>query len=265
MRWGQVELKQENDSVKKIKQDLESRKKRARRRKRKRLFKRIFILLFFAAFIYGLYQFDQSNYSRLETLVTKGNNVLSVEEIESQANLKINDRIYPLLSKNLERKIQSHDLIEKAHVTISRRKQTVMIAVEEKRPLAHDDSLLYFTDELSVDKAKNEALSDALPRLMNIADEEILKSLLKNLAKVDEASLLAVSEIYHKPNDLDKEYLELVMNQGYFVYTSINTLPLLNNYATIISGADPKNRCIYILEYGPTEDTHVATAKPCDE
>ena len=264
MRWGQVELKNENDSVKKIRKDLEARKKRARRRRRKIILIRLLLVVFLVGIIYGLYQFDQSQYSRVEHIVVKGNDILSDELVKETVNIKEKDRLYLMSAHAMERKLTSHSLIEKAHVKVSRKQRLVLIAIDEKRALAQDQTYTYFKDEIKVENGQLDNALLSIPQLMNVDNEEILKKLLGNLVKVDQASLLAVSEIYHKPTDLDAEYLELVMNQGYFVYTSINTLPLLNNYATIISGADPKNRCIYILEYGPTEDTHVATAKPCE-
>lgn len=264
MRWGQVELKNENDSVKKIKKDLEARKKRARRRRRKIIFIRILLIVFFAGIIYGLYQFDQSKYSRVAYVVVKGNEVISDDVIKKTVNVKENDRLYLMMQKSLERKLNSHQLIEDVHVKVDRKQRLVLIAVDEKKALAHDKTFTYFTDDVKIENTEIEQGLLSIPTMVDITDETIIKKTVENLAEVDRASLLAVSEIYHKPTDLDKEYLELVMNQGYFVYTSINTLPLLNNYATIISGADPKNRCIYILEYGPTKDTHVATAKPCE-
>ena len=57
--------------------------------------------------------------------------------------------------------------------------------------------------------------------------------------------------------------MKMVMNDNYFVYISIETLPMLGSYATLINGADEGNRCIDMIEYGPSEETTTAIVRKC--
>lgn len=264
MRWKQVELQNESETVKKVQRELKLRKQRQKRKRIKKISFRILAIVGVVLFTYGIYRFDQSEYSRYSHFHVRGQKYLSEKEILNNAKLKKNDRIYFHFPKRMQANIEKNEFVKKAEVKLKPFSQTAFINVEEKQALAYDDETIYFEQGLTRKIPKDRSILDTLPYLNNMDDKEVVKNLLTQLPKVTDASLLAISEIEHIPDDFDDMFLKLTMNDGYYVFTSIKTLPLLNNYATIISGVDSKNRCIHILEYGPTDDTHVATAKPCE-
>ncbi len=264
MRWKQVELQKESETVKKVQKELQVRKKMQRRRRRRRRLIRIFLIAILFAFAFAFYRYDQSDLSRYQYLHVRGQKYLGEEEILKDAKIKKKDRVYLHFPRQIKNRVEKNPFVKTAEVRLKPFSQTAFISIEEKQALAYDDHKIYFEQGLSRALPKDLSVLETLPYLHEIKDEKVMKHLFVQLPKINDASLLAISEIEHQPDDLDEMFLKLTMNDGYYVFTSIETLPLLNNYATIISGVDPENRCIHILEYGPTEDTHVATAKPCE-
>lgn len=261
-------LNEETDSFDKIKADLDKRKKMVRRKKRKRTFKRILMIAVLILLGYGVYKFDSSASSRVNKIYVKGNNILNEEEIIKSANLAVNDRIYLRLPSSYKRKLEKNSLIKSANVKILYREQTVLINVIEEESIAYQrkpEPVIYFENLEQLELSpENEHATNTLPLITNVNDEAMSLKIVNNLKDVNQAARLSISEIIHINDKLEEESLKLVMNHGYYVFTSVETLPLLDNYATIISGTKPNYNCIYLLEYGPTEDTQVATAKPCE-
>ena len=58
--------------------------------------------------------------------------------------------------------------------------------------------------------------------------------------------------------------MKMVMNDEYFVYLSIETLPMLSQYATLVNGANENNKCIDMIEYGPTDQQQTAIVRRCE-
>ncbi|CAM3576947.1 cell division protein FtsQ/DivIB [Erysipelothrix urinaevulpis] len=268
MRHKRIELNDQTDSFDKIKADLDRRKKHERKTKRRRFIKRSIMVSLLVCFLLAGYKFDQWEGSRLNKIHVKGNALLSDSEVVSLSKLKKNDRMILNWSGRVQRRLNKNEYIKDSHVKIIYKDQTALLQIEEETPIAYEKTkknLIYFENGAKIElDDKNIKGIDALPLLVNIKDDALKNNIISQLKTVDEGSRIAISEIIHIEDKFEKESVKLVMNNGYYVFTSVETLPLLNNYATIISGAEPKNKCIYLLEYGPTEDTQVATAKPCD-
>lgn len=263
-----VELNEETDSFHKITGDIKKRKRKERRNKRRKLYKRTFKVLFVLFFIFLIYKFDAWEGSRLQTVVIKGNNLLTEETVQEISKLESGDRLYLTFANFIERKLEKDPLIQSAHVEMHRKEQTVLINVNEEKSIAYEvkpEMNIYFEngEKIAIDETNIHGV-EGLVLLLDIEDDEFKKQIVLQVATLESSSSLAISEIVHKGEKLDDEALILVMNHGYYVFSNVETLPLLDNYATIISGANPENKCIHLLEYGPTEDTQVATVKPCD-
>lgn len=263
-----VELNEETDSFDKIKEDILKRKRYERKLRNSKRFKKFSIIAIIILALFLIYKFDGWEGSRLDTIVIKGNNLLSHSEVQELSQLEKKDRIYFSFSKLIQNKIEQSPLIQSASVEIFRKERTILINVLEEEAIAYEtqpEVNIYFKngEKIAINEENIHGI-EGLILLSNIADDEFKKEIVLQLAELNEGSSLAISEIIHKSEKHDEQALKLVMNHGYYVYSNLETLPLLDNYATIISGANPKNKCIHLLEYGPTEDTQVATVKPCD-
>ena len=263
-----VELNEETDSFDKIKEDILKRKRFERKLRNSKRFKRFSKIGLVVLAFFLIYKFDSWEGSRLDNIVIKGNNLLSNSEVQELSKLEKNNRIYFSFGKLIQNKIEQSPLIQSASVEVFRKERTILINVLEEEAIAYENQPevnIYFKngEKISISEENIHGI-EGLILLSNIADDEFKKEIVLQLAELNEGSSLAISEILHKSEKHDEQALKLVMNHGYYVYSNLETLPLLDNYATIISGANPENKCIHLLEYGPTEDTQVATVKPCD-
>ena len=266
MRRSVRELENESHTINKISDDIKLKKKIKKRRRRARIMKRLALFLLLVIIGLSVYLFDQSKYSRIQVLKVSGNSIISDEEVMDLLSLKEQDR---LLSSYFKRKgdLKRHPLVDDIKINVYLRQGYVNVDVAEKTPLAYtnqETALLYFDNAyaLEISETNIHAIT-GLPLLINFKEEYISENLLKGLKNLDESVLLAISEIHHEPKELDEFAMKMVMNDNYFVYTSIETLPMLGSYATLINGADEGNRCIDMIEYGPSEETTTAIVRKC--
>ena len=263
-----VKLNEEKDSFEKIKEDINKRKKFERKVKRRRILRRFLKLAAVFLLFFLIIRYDQWEGSRLQSVLVSGNDLLSKEEIKEMAKVDVDDRMVLTFTPMIKKRVMDNPFIKSVEVELFRSEGMIIIHVLEEEPIAYevlDGVNIYFdnAEKMPIDLDKIHGI-EGLVLLSNIVDDELKKEIALQLGTLNEGSRLAISEIIHKGEKHDEDALLLIMNHGYYVYSNVETLPLLDNYATIISGANPENKCIHLLEYGPTEDTQVATVKPCD-
>ena len=266
MRRSVRELEDETHPMGKISNEIRFNKKMKKKRRRARILKRLFILLILVLVGFSIYQFDQSKYSRIQVLKVSGNSIITDEEVLDLLSVQEQDRLLSTYFKR-KSKLKRHPLVDDIKINVYLRQGYVNIDINEKKPLAYSNqeiASIYFDNAyaLEIDEENIHAIT-GLPLLVDFAPEYISENLLKGLNNLDESVLLAISEIHHEPKDLDKFAMKMVMNDNYFVYISIETLPMLGSYATLINGADEGNRCIDMIEYGPSEETTTAIVRKC--
>lgn len=269
MRRNHAVLNEENHAMETINEERKLKKKEARKRKRMRFYRFFAKLTIFALICYGVYLFDSSDVSRVRTLKVSGNHILSDEEILSALNLEPNDRIvftHSLIKEMKGRKIEG---IESIDVNVLYTKGYVSVKVEEMKPVAYQKSdvlTLWFKDGSSkvLDQSQS-GLVIGLPLLVDFSADTIDNRMLDALGKMEEEAFSALSEIHLKPEAYDPLAMKLYMNNKYLVYVSIETLPMMYMYATLLSGADEGKNCIDLNEYGPDDESVIANIRACSE
>lgn len=255
--------------VKKIQKDINREKKLKRKKRRRRNFKRFILILIFAGIIGGGVWFDRSPYSRIKAINVDGNVYHSNEEIIEAVGLKENDRLVSALLKKVKKgtkipgvaKIDVKLYYTKGLVTLSVQEYPVVGLLKNKEPM------LLFKDNSLINSEKLDNMS--VPYLYGFNGEIIEKfpKFSDKLSRMDVSSYNSISEIHIVEEPLEEIYFKLIMNNGYFVFTNLDNLLLMDYYAEIVSGIQngdkPDNRCIYFLDYGRTDDNQSAVAKPC--
>ena len=263
-----VQLSEENETIEDIKRDLKLQKKRQRQIRRKRFIKRVFILLIFVASAYGIYVFDQSDISRVQTVKITGQQFYEENEILDAIKLKKGDRLISNLPFMVKQRVKKLPLVENANVNVYYNKGYLSIEINEVKAVAYgmnDEIKIYFSngEALAANDHSFNMISQ-LPLLQDFEEETISKEFLKKLGDLPEEAFLAISEIYSTPKELDPGSMKMVMNDEYFVYLSIETLPMLSQYATLVNGANENNKCIDMIEYGPTDQQQTAIVRRCE-
>ena len=97
---------------------------------------------------------------------------------------------------------------------------------------------------------KIDYLDNSIPVLLNeITDENVYKTFVKKMNKVNYKTLQMISEITYSPNGIDKERFLLSMNDGNYVYVTSTKLAKINEYRSIINSVENKKGILY-LDYG---------------
>lgn len=261
-----TEQSDHNESYNQIKKDLEEKKRLERKRKRKRRTMKVFRILLLILLIVAWYLFDKSEYSRIKQVKINGTNVVPQQEVAESLGIYEGDRIYTKLAPLLERKGKKIPGVESLDASLYYSKGIVSINVHEVTAVGYqrDPLRVLMSDGTKRDVGDNSSIIVGLPVFEGFSDESLTKELLENFGKVGDATLNAISEVHLQPTKFDETAMMIVLNNEYRAYSGVNTLPLLKDYATIISKADPNNRCLYFSEYGPNDETQTVTTRECD-
>ncbi|MEG2351284.1 MAG: FtsQ-type POTRA domain-containing protein [Bacilli bacterium] len=213
-------------------------KKKKRRLKVKRFLTLLIILslVFFA--LYLLLKVPIMN------IVIKGNSVLSDQEIIHQANLDNYPSFILTLGIKVKSDVMKNKYVENVKVTKGLLK--IKINVQEKKIL--------YIDKLTNKKITMDGIIDddkmlCVPYFVNNLPKDKYSYFLKAMNKLDRDILCKMSEIKYDPNDIDKDRYIAFMNDGNYVYLTVNKFSKLNKYNTILESVGKKSGTLY-LDYG---------------
>ena len=214
-------------------------KKKKRGKKNRRIKKKaiiiavIILLTLIAAYLY-FYN------SHITNIYITGNKYLSDEEIIKMADLEDYPNIFKANSVSIQLDLEKNIYIRKAKVYKKGIFNQVYITIYENYPLFiyHDKTYLY--DGKTIDEAK------IAPTLTNDIDDSIYDEFIKCMQRVDIDILERISEIKYDPNDVDKERFYLTMNDGIYVYVTLNKFDKINDYDDIVSTLQDKKGILYL-------------------
>lgn len=213
-------------------------KKKGKKRKlnKKRFFIVLIVFLLLVLFICKLFN------TNIKNIVIKGNDFLTDQEIIDIAGLKDYPNSINNLSFNIKDKLEKNTYILKAKVTKKNFISKVYIEVKENYPLffyqVEDKTVLY-----NGDKVVNKF---TIPTVINQIPNTIYDEFLKNMENVDKDILNRMSEIEYAPNDVDEERFFILMNDGNYVYLTLNKFLSINKYVSIIKSFDNKKGILYL-------------------
>lgn len=208
-------------------------------KKRKISVKKIFIFIFIICiigYIYKLFNIKISN------IYIRGNNYLTDQNIIDIAQLNNYPSSISNLSYNIEKKLQKNIYILEANVKKNLLLNEVYINIKENYPLFYYSTkgvtILYNGDEVK-DNLSNLTVINSMP-------SDIYNSLLLEFQNLNVSILNRISEIEYSPTDVLKDRFFLLMNDGNYVYITLNKLKNLNKYLDIIKEFDGKKGILYL-------------------
>lgn len=211
---------------------------RVQKNKKKRRIKLIPVLLLLL--IVGmLVAFSFSR--KITNIYVSNNKYYSDQEIIELA--KISN--YPSILSNqpwiIKKRLEKNKLILSAKVSLKYFSK-IYIDIEENRPLFYNTSSFktVLLDGSEVDDNYESAT------LINYVPDTIYPNFVKSLKKIDEEVLNRVSEIKYDPNDVDSERFLFMMDDGNYVYITLNKIENINNYIDIIKNFDSKKGILYL-------------------
>lgn len=178
---------------------------------------------------------------KINNVTVKGNILFTDYEIIKKAHLED----YPSSLKNISPSIKS--ALEK-DVYIKKAKvykpwiDKVVIEVEENLPLFY-----YLPAKKTILRDKSEVDENfPVPTVINYVPDKIYSSLLDNIFSIKYDIVKRISEIQYDPNEVDDKRFLLMMNDGNYVYLTLDRFDKLDKYLEIIKSFDNKKGTLYL-------------------
>ena len=195
--------------------------------KRRYLILSVFLSLLIIASIYFL-----SKQSNIYRIVVEGNNYLSEKDILDLSGITTDNKFLFTIPMSIEKKVETNPIIKDCDVRLLDGR-LVKIVVEEKKLIGYtyenNQSVLVCDDDerIELDK-KNLYIINKVPLIEGFTSEELIL-LEKELDSCDYSIINEISEIHYYP-ELKYQYVQVIMRDGNYIFTSPYGLKLLNKY-----------------------------------
>lgn len=211
-------------------------KKKKRKLNKKRFFIFLLIFLILVLFIYKIFNTNIKNIYILD------NEFLTDQEIIDLAKLKDYPKSINNLSYTIEKRLEKNKYIISAKVKKRNFISKVYIYVKENYPLFYyqvDNKTILYNGKPTTDKF-------SVPTVINQIPNTVYDEFLEKMSKVDKTILDRMSEIKYSPNEVDIERFFVLMNDGNYVYLTLNKFLSINKYLDIIESFDNKKGILYL-------------------
>ncbi len=210
-------------------------KKKKRKIKGKNLFLFLIFVFLIAVGIYYIYNLKITN------IVVKGNTLYTDWEIIKIAKVDNYPNSMENLPSVISHRLEKDPFIRKAKVT-KKFITSLEIDIEENVPLFYyvPNNKTVLADKTEVDEAFS------VPTLVNYVPNKIYSRFLTEMSNTDYMIIKRISEIKYDPNEVDQERFLLTMNDGNYVYLTLNKFNKINHYLDIIKEFDNKKGILYL-------------------
>ena len=215
-------------------------KKKKKNKKRKLNKKRFGIfLVIFLLFIFLIYKIYGTNISNI---YIKGNYYLTDQDIIDISGLRDYPKSIYNLPYKIENNLQKNKYILSSKVGMKGFFNKIYINVEENYPLLdyqiEDKTVLYNGTKVD-DKF-------AIATVINTVPNTVYDEFLDKMRNVRKEVLLRISEIEYKPNEVDEKRFFLLMNDGNYVYLTLDKFLNINKYLDMIKSFNGKKGILYL-------------------
>lgn len=211
--------------------------------KRRYLILSVFLSLVIICGIYFL-----SKQSNIYRVVVSGNNYLNEEDILRLSNVTTDNKFLTTLPFVVEKNVKTNPLVEDCKVELLDGR-LVKINVQEKKIIGYtyeNNKSVLVTDKderIELDR-DNLYIINKVPLIEGFNQEDLVL-IEKELVNCDYSIINEISEIHYYP-ELKYQYVEVIMRDGNYVFTSPYGLKLLNKYYDMESSyARDKHNCYY--------------------
>ncbi len=213
-----------------------NRKKKKRKLNKKKII--IFLIVLFLLFflIYKIFNTNISN------IYIKGNNFLTDQEIIDISGLNEYPNSINNLPSKIEKKLNNNKYILSSNVKLKGFFDKIYIQIEENYPM------FYYQTENKTVLFNGDKINDNFTTItvINAIPNTIYEKFIQKLQKVDRIILDRISEIEYKPNEVDEERFLILMNDGNYVYLTLNKFLTINKYLDMIKSFGGKKGILYL-------------------
>lgn len=210
-------------------------KKKRRRLKKKNLF---LLFCFFTMFLLSLaFMMD----IKINNVIVKGNILYEDYDIIKKAHLENYPSSLSNLSFNIKKVLEKDPYVKKAKVYKTSLTK-VVIVVEENLPLFY---YLPTKKTVLMDKTQTDD-NFPVPTVINYVPDKIYELLLEKISSADYDIIKRISEIKYDPNEVDDERFLFTMNDGNYIYITLEKIDKINKYLDIIKSFNNKKGILYL-------------------
>ena len=239
---------------------LQNKKKNSRKKKRK---KRLLILLVALA-LAALYFI--SDFSKVKSLDVKGNSFYTKQMVLQKAGLTYDSRYIIIPRIYLEWKLEKDGLIEDA-VVHKGMDGTISIEIKEKSIVGYyiDNGKNYALVNDGSSMEIGSAMLDTIVHYplvdgFSAAERKKLAKSFGGKQKVDASIIAMISEMVPYETSYDKHMVKIIMQDGNTIFTSYESMPLLNDYLGTLKRLKKSNVCLW-----PDAATHSIHNENCSK
>ncbi|MCM1370903.1 MAG: FtsQ-type POTRA domain-containing protein [Clostridium sp.] len=199
------------------------------------------LFIFIIIFLIVIYAFISFLRLKITNIYISGNNILEEREIIDIAKISDYPNTFLNLSFVLKNRLESNIYIKSAKV-YKKWFTIVYIEVEENRPLFYNDAM---KETVLIDgKTVNEQLK--CPILINLIPDTLYQKFVIKMSNIDINVLNRISEIKYDKNDVDDTRFLFTMDDGNYVYLSLNQFEKINDYFNIIENINGAKGILYL-------------------
>lgn len=209
-------------------------------KKKRKLKKKVIplLLLILISLIVLIIKFAKFN---IKNIYVEGNFMYSDQQIIDIAQLQEYPNTFENMSFMIKNRLEKDLFINKAKV----KKQglfKVIIEIEENYPLFYyqvEDKVILLNGKKTNKKTSNITVVNQIP-------DTVYTKFYNKMKNIDINVLSKISEIKYSPNDVDPERFFIIMNDGNYVYITIDRFKLLNKYLDILSKFGNKHGILHL-------------------
>lgn len=178
---------------------------------------------------------------RINNVIVKGNVLFDDYDIIKKAHLDDYPSSLGNLSFSIKKTLEKDPYIKKANVYKTSLTK-VVIDVKENLPLFY---YLPTKKTVLMDKSQTDD-NFPVPTVINYVPDKIYALLLDEISSADYDIIKRVSEIKYDPNEVDDERFLFTMNDGNYIYITLEKMDKINKYLDIIKSFNNKKGILYL-------------------
>lgn len=195
---------------------------------------RIFLVLLILSLL--IYLAMQLIHFPIKNIFIQGNTNISDQEVIEIVGIQDYPSIFKVSARDMEKKLKKDVRISQAkvHKTL----QTVSVELTEVVPLYYDQSK---NRTILSTKEEIEGHYGNAPVLLNYIPDTKADLFFEHMLEVNIDIIERISEIAYQPNTVDDERFLLTMNDGNYVYLTLEKFTSINHYVSIYADITSKH------------------------
>lgn len=240
---------------------LQNKKKNRKKRRRKRRLLILAVLIFLGTLYFT------NDISKVKSLEVNGNKFYTKEMVLKKAELSYDTRYIVVPKFYIEWKLKQDDFIKDVQVSKGM-DGAITINVTEKTIIGYfieDDKNYALVNDGSQLEIKSEYLGTIVnyPMIDGFSKSErkkMAKSFSISKNEVSSSVISMISEIQPYETSYDKNMVKIIMQDGNTIFTSYESIPLLNDYLATLKKLNKTNVCLW-----PDAATHSMHNESCSK